>query len=116
MILTSRKFCSILTDIRDAYEKRDKNLSKCKKRVFINLDHVLVNFHVAAEKQDDGTLKMYQGRIDEILGAIDTVPELQEYFDWYILVTASWDIPSVRQIRESGLHTPLAACLKSVSS
>lgn len=112
MILTSRKFCSILTDIRDAYEKRDKNLSKCKKRVFINLDHVLVNFHVAAEKQGDG----YQGWIDEILGAIDAVFELQEYFDWYIPVTASWDIPSVRQIRESGLHTLLAACLKSVLS
>lgn len=112
MILTSRKFCSILTDIRDTYEKRDKNLSKCKKRVFINLDHVLVNFHVAAEKQGDG----YQGRIDEILGAIDAVSELQEYFDWYIPVTASWDIPSVRQIRESGLHTLWAACLKSVLS
>lgn len=112
MILTSREFCSILTDIRDAYKKRDKNLSKCKKRVFINLDHVLVNFHVTAEKQGDG----YQGRIDEILGAIDAVFELQEYFDWYILVTASWDIPSVRQIRESGLHTLLAACLKSVLS
>ena len=38
---------------------------------------------------------MYGGRTDNIPGAIDAISELQEYFDLYILITTSWNNPSV---------------------
>lgn len=94
-ILTSQEFCSILTDIRETYDKRDKNLPKRRKRVFVNMDNVLIDFHSIKENQGNDTLSMYGGRTDNIPGAIDAISELQEYFDLYILITTSWNNPSV---------------------
>lgn len=94
-ILTSQEFCSILTDIRDVYDKRDKNLPKRRKRVFINMDNVLVESHSVKENQGNEPLSMYGGRIDNIPGAIDAIFELQKDFDLYILITTPWNNPSV---------------------
>ena len=67
-------------------------------------DGVLVDFESALAKQDEQTLKEYEGRYDEIpglfgqmlpmYGAIEAVHRLNEYYDCYILSTAPWKNPS----------------------
>lgn len=39
-ILTEKELCNILTDIRDKYDKRDKQVSPAPKRIFINLENL----------------------------------------------------------------------------
>lgn len=90
--------------MRDAYEKRDKVMPKPKKRVFVDMDNVLVNFQSGLDRQSEETLKEYEGRLDEIPGlfanmlpvegAIEAMHELQKHFDLYILSTAPWKNPS----------------------
>lgn len=94
-ILTSQELCSILTGIRDAYDKRDKKLPKRRKRVFINMDNILADCHFLEENRTDETPGMDQGGMDEMQGAIKALSELHAYFDLYILMTASWNDPSV---------------------
>lgn len=94
-ILTSQEFCSILTDIRDAYDERDKNLPKREKRVFISLDSLPGDSLSEEDKQGNKTFGMYIGGIDDIPGAINAISELQKYFDLYLLITDSCDNPSV---------------------
>ncbi len=99
-ILTEKEFCSILTDIREQYDKRDKQTEKPRKRIFVDMDGVLVDFHSGIDQQDEETLKAYEGRLDEIPGifacmkpmpgAIEAMHELQKHFDLYILSTAPW--------------------------
>lgn len=93
-ILTSQEFCSILSDIRDAYDKRDKNLPKRKKRIIINID-ILVSSYSAEGKQGNETLWMRRDRIDGVPEAMNAISELQKYFDLYFLIMVSWDNPSV---------------------
>ena len=102
-ILTTQEFCSILTDLRDNYDKRDKGIER-KKRLYFDMDGVLVDFESALARQDERTLKEYEGRYDEIPGlfgqmlpmegAIDAVHRLNEHYDCYILSTAPWKNPS----------------------
>lgn len=94
-ILTSQEFCSILTDIREAYDKRDKNLPKRRKRIFINMDNLLADSLSEEDKQDYEIHKMIIDRIDDIPEAINAISELQKYFDLYLLITDSCDNPSV---------------------
>ena len=110
-ILTPSEFCSILTELRDNYDKRDKTQElkeksvKRKKRLYFDMDGVLVDFDSALAKLDEQTLKDYEGRYDEIPGlfglmlpmggAIDAVRRLNEHYDCYILSTAPWNNPSV---------------------
>ena len=42
-ILTEDELCTILTEMRDNYDKRDKGIER-KKRVFVDMDNVLVDF------------------------------------------------------------------------
>ena len=109
-ILTPAELCGILTNLRDSYDKRDKAqelLEKSvarKKRLYFDMDGVLVDFESALAKQDEQTLKEYEGRYDEIPGlfgqmlpmdgAIDAVHCLIEHYDCYILSTAPWKNPS----------------------
>ncbi len=75
-----------------------------RKRVFVDMDGVLVDFQSGIEQQDEATLKEYEGRVDEIpglfanmkpmFGAIEAMHELQPYFDLYILSTAPWKNPT----------------------
>lgn len=75
-----------------------------KKRVFVDMDNVLVDFQSGLDQQSEHTLQQYAGRLDEIPGlfgkmkplvvAIDAVHQLNEYYDLFILSTAPWNNPS----------------------
>lgn len=78
----------------------DIQIEKPRKRVFIDMDGVLVDFQSGIDQQNEEILKEYEGRLDEIPGlfanmkpmpgAIEAIHELQKYFDLYILSTAPW--------------------------
>lgn len=103
-ILTENEFCNILTELREKYDKRDKKLERPKKRVFVDMDNVLVNFQSGLLLQKEEILKQYAGRTDEIPGlfakmspmpgAIEAMHTLQKHFDLYILSTAPWKNPT----------------------
>ena len=75
-----------------------------KKRVFVDMDNVLVDFQSGLDQQSEQTLQQYAGRLDEIpgpfgkmkplVGAIDALHQLNEYYDLFILSTAPWNNPS----------------------
>lgn len=102
-ILTEQEFCQILTEMRDSYDRRDKGIER-KKRMFVDMDNVLVDFESGlAQVSEDVKLK-YEGRLDEIPGlfglmkpmpgAIEAMHELQKHYDLFILSTAPWKNPS----------------------
>ena len=109
-ILTPAEFCGILTDMRESYDRRDKSKElqeksiQLKKRVFVDMDNVLVDFQSGLDLQTDDMKRAYEGRLDEIPGlfaemkpmpgAIEAMHTLQEHFDLYILSTAPWKNPS----------------------
>ena len=74
------------------------------KRVFIDMDNVLVDFQSGLDQVSEEIKAEYAGRLDEIPGlfakmkpmegAIEAVHELQKYYDLYILSTAPWKNPS----------------------
>lgn len=74
------------------------------KRLYFDMDGVLVDFQSGLAQQDEATLKAYAGREDEIPGlfglmkpmegAIDAVRSLSKHYDCYILSTAPWGNPS----------------------
>ena len=102
-ILTSQEFCTILTEMRDNYDKRDKGIKRMK-RVFVDMDNVLVNFESGLAQVSEEVKREYEGRLDEIPGlfglmepmpgAIDAMHELQKHYDLFILSTAPWKNPS----------------------
>ena len=75
-----------------------------KKRLFFDMDGVLVDFQSGIDKLSEDVKKEYEGRLDEVPGvfalmspmpgAIDAVHKLQEKYDVYILSTAPWKNPS----------------------
>lgn len=75
-----------------------------KKRLYFDMDGVIVDFMSAVAVQSEDTLKEYEGRPDEIPGlfaqmkpipgALDAVRRLNEKYDCYILSTAPWNNPS----------------------
>lgn len=74
------------------------------KRVFVDMDNVLVDFQSGLDQVSDEIKKEYEGRLDEIpglfalmkpmVGAIEAVHELQKHYDLFILSTAPWKNPS----------------------
>ena len=74
------------------------------KRVFIDMDNVLVDFQSGLDQVSEEIKKEYAGRLDEIPGlfakmkpmpgAIEAVHELQKRYDLFILSTAPWKNPS----------------------
>lgn len=103
-ILTESEFCSTLTEIRESYDVRHNDTQQRKKRLFFDMDGVLVDFESGLAQQDEQTLKEYESRYDEIPGlfglmqpmpgAIEAVHKLNEHYDCYILSTAPWNNPS----------------------
>lgn len=101
-ILTEDELCTILTELRDNYDKRDKGVER-KKRVFVDMDNVLVDFESGLQVSEE-VKQEYEGRLDEIPGlfglmkpmpgAIDAMHELQKHYDMFILSTAPWKNPS----------------------
>ena len=75
-----------------------------KKRLYFDMDGVIVDFASALQLQSEETLKEYEGRLDEIPGlfsqmkpmpgALEAVRRLNEKYDCYILSTAPWNNPS----------------------
>ncbi len=75
-----------------------------RKRLYFDMDGVLVDFESGLAQQSEQTLKEYEGRCDEIPGlfglmqpmpgAIEAVHRLNEHYDCYILSTAPWRNPS----------------------
>ena len=74
------------------------------KRIFIDMDNVLVDFQSGLDQISEETKAAYAGRLDEIPGlfakmkpmpgAIEAVHELQKHYDLFILSTAPWKNPS----------------------
>ena len=70
------------------------------KRVFIDMDNVLVDFQSGLDQVSEEVKAEYAGRLDEIPGlfakmkpmegAIEAVHELQKHYDLFILSTAPW--------------------------
>ncbi len=73
------------------------------KRVFIDMDNVLVDFQSGLNQMSEEVKAEYAGRLDEIPGlfgkmkpmegAIEAVHELQKHYDLFILSTAPWKNP-----------------------
>ena len=71
------------------------------KKLFFDMDGVLVDFQSGIDKLSEETKREYEGRLDEVPGifslmdpmpgAIEAVHELSEYYDIYILSTAPWN-------------------------
>lgn len=103
-ILTEAELCSVLTEIRDTYDACKETPLTRKKRLYFDMDGVLVDFESGLAQLDEQTLKEYEGHYDEIPGlfglmkpmpgAIDAVHRLSELYDCYILSTAPWKNPS----------------------
>lgn len=80
------------------------NPTLVKKRLYFDMDGVLVDFDSALVLQSEQTLKEFEGRFDEIPGlfglmqpmpgALEAVRSLNEHYDCYILSTAPWNNPS----------------------
>ena len=74
------------------------------KKLFFDMDGVLVDFQSGIDKLSDEIKQEYKGRLDEVpgifslmdpmLGAIEAVHELSKHYDVYILSTAPWKNPS----------------------
>lgn len=75
-----------------------------RKRLFFDMDGVLVDFRSGIAKLSEETKKEYEGRLDEVPGifslmepangAIETVHLLSKHFDVYILSTSPWNNPT----------------------
>lgn len=71
------------------------------KKLFFDMDGVLVNFQSGIDKLSEETKCEYEGRLDEVPGifslmdpmpgAVEAVRELSEHYDVYILSTAPWN-------------------------
>ena len=80
-----------------------------KKRLYFDMDGVLVDFMSGVNKVNDELKREYEGRFDEIPGvfslmnpipgAIDAVHKLAEHYEVYILSTARGTIPRLGQIK-----------------
>lgn len=75
-----------------------------KKRIFFDMDGVLVNFESGVEKLSDEVKEQYKGRLDEVPGIfalMDPIPGAREavrllakHYDVYILSTSPWNNPT----------------------
>ena len=75
-----------------------------RKRLFFDMDGVLVNFESGIAKLNEETKEQYKGRLDEVSGifslmepadgAIETVHLLSKHYDVYILSTSPWNNPT----------------------
>ena len=92
-------------NVRELHEQRGK------KRLFFDMDNVLVDFQSGLDKIDEEIKKQYRakgpddkdrldeipglfGKMDPVPGAIEAVHKLVEVYDVFILSTAPWKNPS----------------------
>lgn len=91
----------ILDSAREVKENEKSKTILPMKKLFFDMDGVLVNFQSGIDKLSEETKREYEGRLDEVPGifslmdpmpgAIEAVHELSEYYDIYILSTAPWN-------------------------
>lgn len=91
----------ILDSAREVKENEKSKTILHMKKLFFDMDGVLVNFQSGIDKLSEETKREYEGRLDEVPGifslmdpmpgAIEAVHELSEYYDIYILSTAPWN-------------------------
>ncbi len=75
-----------------------------KKRIYFDMDGVLVDFESGVNKVDEAVKEQYSGRLDEIPGifalmepipgAIEVVRLLARNYDLFILTTSPWNNPT----------------------
>ncbi|MBR5892635.1 MAG: hypothetical protein IKZ37_03215 [Bacteroidaceae bacterium] len=75
-----------------------------KKRIYFDMDGVLVDFQSGVDKLSPEVQKKYKGRIDEVPGIfalMDPIPGAREavrllakHYDVYILTTSPWNNPT----------------------
>ena len=90
-------------ELLEAFRKMIEDMGP-EKTLYIDMDNVLVDFRSSFPRVDQKLLKKYKHDKDEIpgifslmdpmLGAIETITILSQYFDIYFLSTAPWDNPS----------------------
>ena len=100
----------------------EKHLEKQKKRLFIDMDGVLVDFDSGVRKSSPGILLFYEGEydniphifsiMDPIPGAIEAFKCLQEKYDVYILTTAPWANESALQDKKDWLKKYLGDSIR----
>lgn len=81
-----------------------KTATMSKKRIFFDMDGVLVDFQSGIDQLTEETKKEYAGRLDEvpgifklmkpIPGAIEAVRLLSRHYDVFILSTSPWRNPT----------------------
>ena len=74
------------------------------KRLFFDMDNVLVDFESGIKRLDQATKAEYEGHLDEVPGifslmdplpgAVEAVHQLAQHYDVFILTTAPWKNPS----------------------
>lgn len=74
------------------------------KRLFVDMDNVLVDFPAGVARLAPEVVRAYDGRLDEVPGifalmpplpgALESYEELARHFDAYVLSTAPWENPS----------------------
>ena len=74
------------------------------KRLFVDMDNVLVDFPAGVASLAPELRQAYEGRLDEVpgifarmpplAGALESYEELARHFDTYVLSTAPWENPS----------------------
>ncbi len=75
-----------------------------KKRIYFDMDGVLVDFESGLAKVDEATKEQYKGKLDEIpglfalmdpiAGAAEVVRLLARNYDLFILTTSPWNNPT----------------------
>ena len=75
-----------------------------KKRIYFDMDGVLVDFQSGIDKLDEATKEQYKGKLDEIpgifslmeptAGAAEVVRLLARSYDVFILTTSPWNNPT----------------------
>ncbi len=75
-----------------------------RKRLYVDMDNVLVDFPSGVARLDEHTRREFEGRLDEVPGIfahMDPLPgalaafaTLAQRFDSYVLSTAPWENPS----------------------
>ena len=77
---------------------------KTRKILYIDMDGVLVDFHLGIQRLTKAEAKQYEGRLDEVPGifarmdpmpgAVEAFDVLADHFDTYILSTSPWENPT----------------------
>ena len=85
-------------------ETRQTTPASPKKILYFDMDNVLVDFASGIAREDEATLKAYEGRLDEVPGifshmdpmpgALEAFQLLSQEYDVYILSTSPWENPT----------------------